>query len=109
MIVAKIGPEQDAQNVSWFKRFQASREVLNTSPEHDPPATEMDGSEEDDELEHRSINPAPNNTESICERQDSNSDTNPRDTDSCDGRNSRSRYHLRSNPAPLTKLRDFLL
>ncbi|KAJ1138216.1 hypothetical protein NDU88_004607 [Pleurodeles waltl] len=109
MIVAKRGPEQVAWNVSWFKRFQAPSEVPSASPGHGPLTTEMDGAEEDEELEHRLSDPAPNNTERVCERQDNDSDTNPRDTSSCDGRDLRSRYHLRSNPAPSTTLRDFLL
>ncbi|KAJ1119830.1 hypothetical protein NDU88_008015 [Pleurodeles waltl] len=61
-------------------------EVPSASPGHGPLATEMDGAEEDEELEPRLINPAPNNTERVGERQDSDSDTNPRDTGLCDGR-----------------------
>ncbi|KAJ1142229.1 hypothetical protein NDU88_008556 [Pleurodeles waltl] len=109
MVVAKRGPEQVARNVSWFKRFQASSEVPSASPGHGPLTTEMDGAEGNEELEYRLSDPAPDNTERVCERQDNDSDVNPRDPGSRDGRDLRSRYHLRSNPAPSTMLRDFLL
>ncbi|KAJ1172592.1 hypothetical protein NDU88_004437 [Pleurodeles waltl] len=109
LIVAKRGPEQVARNVSWFKRFHAPSEVPSASPGHGTITTEMDGAEEDEELEHWLSNPAPDNMERVCERQHNDSDTNPRDPGSRDERDLRSRYHLRSNPAPSTMLRDFLL
>ncbi|KAJ1176298.1 hypothetical protein NDU88_001580 [Pleurodeles waltl] len=70
MVVAKRGSEQVVRNISWFKKFQAPRESPDASPQQNTPATEMSGSEEDEEPEHNLTNPAPNNTDNIAERPD---------------------------------------
>ncbi|KAJ1136799.1 hypothetical protein NDU88_003213 [Pleurodeles waltl] len=91
------------------KTLPSTKTCGSVSPGHGPLTTEMDEAEEDEELEHRLSDPAPENMESVCDRQDNDSDTNPRDPVSRGGRDLRSGYHLRSNPALSTMLRDFLV
>ncbi|KAJ1186488.1 hypothetical protein NDU88_003269 [Pleurodeles waltl] len=45
----------------------------------------MDGAEGNEEPEYRLSDPAPDNPEHVCERQDNDSDVNPRDPGSREG------------------------
>ncbi|KAJ1188931.1 hypothetical protein NDU88_005687 [Pleurodeles waltl] len=106
LVVVERGSEKIARNVSWFKKFHPPRVAPGDDLEKDPLMAEPEEAMEDNEPENSLTDNGSVDNDQVPLRPDNMPVMSPCKVPSPKGRAPQSRYWLRSNPTPSTRLQD---